>query len=381
MNKKITTFLVSVGLISLLLSSVVTSRRTFYQFVMGTPEEVEASAGQTVTVPGTILNEGMFFLHNFDITLEGLPEDFEYEVNPAHWQDVRILREWNPDDGSYRVPEEFEITITVPSSAADGLHVVTVTGQEHHSFREVTNSTFFVLHVGEGAGPSEPTGEGLDVSDILVPETITSGEEFTLTFRLDNGFDEDMSASVSIVAPDDWEIEKETLLMRVGAGSSEIGTFTITPTDSEGRVSLLVEYPFNQTIVSTTKEGPYLRPVSTTEPTTTTVPDGEEKPFFVDLYDRMKAGVKEVLGDFARPLIIGIIVVLAVIVIWLVVDIVGYYRGKDTKAEEIKKGSGKASVSSQETVPVQSAAPVQTTVPVQTQDSPESLTDMGIDTL
>lgn len=328
-----------------LLSSIVISTMTFYSFSLSAPEEVAAQPGSTVTVDGKILVTGMYWLHNFDLKIDGI--SYNYTINPAHWEDVPILRSWNPQQGVYREPENFTISINVPSDAY-GVQIVTITGQEHHSFREVSNSTFFVLKVG-GKAPEIPVGpqRAINITDILVPETIQEGEQFNITFLVSNEGANKTAVAISVLAPSDWTVEQKTQYLQVAANDSAAGVFKMTPTASAGTVSLYLEYPYKQEIINFTREGPYLQPAtttSTTETTTTTT----ERPLIVEFYENAKAKIVEfvtgIWGSITEapvpmltPFTLGIIAVLLVIIVWLVWGIIKDYRSAAGKTEEMKK--------------------------------------------
>ncbi len=330
--------------------TLVASRRTFYQFSLILPEEVNATAGSNITINGGILNTGMFWLHKFNITVEDCP--YEYEVTPSYWEEVRILREWDPQRGVYRVPESFTITIRIPEDAY-GVHVIKVTGQEHHSFRQVANDTFFVLKVRAptAAPPAPPTpppvvGPKLKVSDILMPETVVEQKPFNVTYRIVNEGDAPTAASVTIMLPEEWEVKNATQLVSIKANDSAVGRFEVTPSATPGEVSLYVEYPYNETILNLTKVGPYVQPVTAMPAlpniTTTTVPEEVEKPFFVGLWEeavalfnRVIARVKAVLALFT-PLTLGIVVFLLVVIAWLSIGIVKSFTARK-KPERSKK--------------------------------------------
>ncbi len=153
-----------VALVFVLGFSYVSVSRPFYSFDLILPGEVNASANSTIVVDGKILVTGDFWLHNYKMNLTGLPSDYKYNITPAYWETVRILREWNPTDGVYRVPENFTVNITIPKNAS-GLYAVTITGQENWSWRLVTNSSTFILRVGvtkPAANVTQPTNKTVE---------------------------------------------------------------------------------------------------------------------------------------------------------------------------------------------------------------------------
>ena len=319
---------------------VAKSRMAFYSFEMTMPEEVMAVPGETVEVEGEILVTGFYWLHNFDLTLTGLP--YDYELEPEWWEHVRILRDWNPDDGLFRVPETFTLSIDVPADAT-GSHIVTVTGQEHHSFREISNFTYFVLRT-EG----EPIQPQLSISDILVPEEIDEYEPFQLTFKVNNEGPIDTMATVSIVVPEDWQVDEPSQDITIKSGEAAASAFSIIPTTTPGEVSLLVEYPFREEVITFTKAGPYLIPVGAT---TTTGPEGNvSEPILSQLIgyasgllESITEGFEGLAGPYATSIIMGIIFVLFVIIVWLIFDILKFVRTRrEVEPKEVNdKGGGK----------------------------------------
>lgn len=331
------TFLLSafaVALSAILFTSAM-SAMTFYSFTISMPENVVAKPGDTITVNGGITVTGMYWLHSFDLKAEGL--SYNYSINPQKWQEVPILRAWNPQAGVYREPNNFTITIKVPEDAY-GVSIVTVTGQEHQSFRQVSNSTFFVLKV-EGAQPTV-TDKLINVTDILVPETIQEGEKFNITFRATNEGANKTAVAISILAPEDWTIEQKTQYLSINPKDSVIGTFTLTPSASAGTVSLYLEYPYRQEIINFTRVGPYLQPVTTNVSTTTTTT--AEQPGIFGVFEGITGSITEVWNsarESISPVTMGIIAVLVIIIAWLGIGIVKDYRSSAKKPEETKKAA------------------------------------------
>lgn len=327
---KISKLCIAVFLVATLvaLPLFVQSRMTYYTFEIIVPDEVNANPGEKLEVEGGILVTGMYWLHKFNLTVDGVP--YDYKLEPAWWQDVRILREWNPKQGVYRVPEKFKITIDVPSDAK-GAHLITLKGQEHHSFREVSNETYFILTIG-GA----PAKVNLSVSDIVVPEMIKDYEPFNLTFKLNNLGALDVASTVSVRIPEDWKTDKASITMRVKGSSSETGMFTITPTKEAGEVSLFVEYPFKGQIINFTKIGPYLVPGKELPTTTTTQP----QPFYIPIanfvYSLASPLIKRfeaAAGIYTLPITIGVIIVLLIIIVWILAGMLRFVRAKGGRGE------------------------------------------------
>jgi len=312
---------------ALVLPTLSNSARTFYSFELRVPDEVVAQPGTEVTVDGGVLVTGMYWLHDFDIKIDGLP--YEYTITPAHLEDVRILREWNPVDGVFRVPENFTLEIKLPADAS-GVHIVSINGTEHRSWRQVSNSTYFVLKVGTAVLNATQTPQ-LGISDILVPEMIKEFEPFTMSFKIDNNAPVKTAAIVSLQMPKDWQADAASKTFSVNAGDSTIGSFRIVPTTSAGTISLFVEYALKDKVINFTKVGPYLVPGEKVKPSTTTAKPSVEQPsaggslgIIGGAFSALSSFVGSALGSagvqfdsWLTPITIGIIVILVIVIVWL----------------------------------------------------------------
>lgn len=308
-----------------------TSHPAFYAFSLVMPEEVTANPGETVTVDGEIYVTGIWWLHRFNLTIENL--QYDYEVIPDYWQDVRVIREWNPTEGLYKAPEKFQIKIHVPEDAY-GVQIPIITGQEHHSFKQVSNSTYFVLKVSGEVKP--PVEHALTVSDIAVPELIEEGVPFDITFTVNNEGDEATTATISITMPEGWEVDRETQLVAIEAKGSAVGKFVLTPSEAAGGVSLFIEYPYRETILNLTRVGPTLTP-TVPETTTTLVEKTPFEKLIDDIREAITPYAEPVTGPmagFLTPIMIGIVILLLVIIVWLLAGIVGHYMSKPKKKKK-----------------------------------------------
>lgn len=345
-------FLVSVAAFlavsAFMLPTLSNSARTFYMFELQVPDEVLAQPGEEVTVDGGILVTGMYWLHNFDLKVEG--PDYEYAVTPSHFDEVRILREWNPIDGVFRVPVNFTVNIKVPSGAS-GSHIVAITGTEYQSFRQITNSTYFVLKVGTAAQNATQAPQ-LEISDILVPETIKEFEPFTLSFKIDNKAPLKTAAVVSLQMPKEWQSDAASKTFSVEAGDSTVGSFSIIPTTSAGAVSLVVEYPFKDKVINFTKVGPYLVPGEKVKPTTTTSAGqpAAGEPFGVigGAISAFTGFISSALGggaydSYVTSITIGIIIVLVIVIVWLLGGIFKLVQSGDRGEPEAMKSQADVS--------------------------------------
>ncbi len=319
-SRKIVLFLVAMMIVSSFAVPSAISKIDYYAFEISLPDEVSVSPGESVTVDGGITVTGMYWLHMFGLEYAGTP--YEIEFSPSFWEHVMIVRGWNPDVGVVRLPEKFEMTITVPEGAEEGNRIVVVRGQEQHSFRKVSNSTYFVLKVGE-----TETVPHIGISDIIIPETVDDGKPFSLEFRLENVAPIDTIVTVRAVIPEEWQIDDFSKTVLVGSNSSVSENFTIIPTTESGTVSIVIEYPFQGEVINLTKTGPYL------------VPDGEMAEgasfgivgrFIASITGLTVGIVDDVSGSmgerFSISILIGIIVVLIVLIAWLIKGIMGIVK-------------------------------------------------------
>jgi len=286
-------------------------RYVWREFSIKTPEEISTNPGDTITVQGEILNTGWWWLHDFDLSLQGLPENFEYSFEPKHFDDVRILREWNPEQGLYRVPEKFTLTVKVPADAA-GLHLANITGQEHQSARMVSNSTYFILKI---LGKPE-----FSLTDIVIPEYVQINETFNISMDTKNNGTSSGVIKISLITPEDWKVDQRTKDITVKSNSSEHVVFMVTPTNTSGQISIFAEYPYQQQILNITKIGPLLIPQITT---TTTIEPGIE----VSL-----SGILKWMAEL--PLwAIAILLIVLIIIIWKLYDVLSKYKFKIVRSK------------------------------------------------
>ncbi|MFH8087021.1 MAG: hypothetical protein QW609_04345 [Candidatus Aenigmatarchaeota archaeon] len=292
--------------------------RPFRGFVISLPEEVEASPGETVTINGTILNTGLYWLRNFNISVKGLPEGFEVKVIPEKFEAVRILRGWDPEKGVYRIPEKFWIEIKIPEGKT-GAFLVNVTGKEWWSWKKVENSTLFVLKVS-----SVPR---LSISEIEVPEKVVEFKPFNISFEVRNEGLTNQSVKLKVIAPEDWEVEPASQDLIVKANSSEPVIFTLTPTNKSGEISIFMEYPYRKEILNLTKIGPMIVPI-------------KEEVGKIEMPTALVA-----LAEFVRanPVVTIIAIILLIIIfwnVWQIVKQVSFKRARK-KPEEIVETNAK----------------------------------------
>lgn len=308
-----------VAVLSLTSVYVAQAPKPYRGFSMTVPEVVEAAPGDTVIVNGSILNFGWWWLHDFTLTASGLPSSYKVNVTPSYFEDLRILRAWNPEQGVYLTPEIFSVEITVPKDSA-GLFTVNVTGQEHQSWKQVSNSTTFILRVS--------TPPKLSVSDIVVPEQVTESQPFNISFDVKNEGVIDQFANISVTVPKDWTVAPAIKTMTVKSNSTESVIFTITPTNSSGEISVLLLYPYRQTILNITKVGPMLIPkVPSVIPGPVPIPTG------------LVAFISQ-LTVLPTWLII-VVIIFAIIILWNLYKVLRTYKFKVVrgKPEEMSEQS------------------------------------------
>lgn len=316
-----TLFLISlVAIACLSLATFVQAPRPFRGFSMSIqPDLIEAMPGDSVTVNGSIFNFGMYWISDLNLTAKGLPDDFNVEIVPQHFDQLKIIREWNPIQGLYRVPETFLIKIQVPANAA-GVFAVNVIGQEYQSWKKLSNSTSFVLRI-----TSTPK---ISISDIQVPEKVVEFQSFNISFTVNNEGVTDQSVTLTIDAPEDWNVSPDVLTSTVKTNSSEKFQFGITPTNTSGEISAVLEYPFKQTIMNMTKRGPYLIP-TTPEIPTIEVPTG------------LSTWASSTVA-FAQenPIVVIVSIVVIAIIVWYFASTYRFYLRRK-KPEEVKKETKK----------------------------------------
>jgi len=314
MKFKLISLILIILAISVLLSSFAISPRPFRAFEIIVPEEVLAYPNETITIEGGILNQGTWWCHNFNLTLYNLPENYEYEFDPSWWEHLRTLREWNPEQGVYRVPEKFTLTIKVPEDAS-GIHRVNITGQEFVSWRKVSNSTEFILKI--------ITFPEFTITEIDIPEEVTEFEPFDMSFSVNNVGEGVGKIDITIEIPEDWNVSEKLKELTVEPNTSEVVELTITPSEASGEILIYAEYPYRELILNITKVGPYLIPTPVGEPIEIPeVPTGF-------------AAILEFLKELS-PLVIGIGIVLLLIIAWSAWGIYKSY-GTRRKPEEMKK--------------------------------------------
>jgi hypothetical protein len=312
--------LVSILVLSSIQLSVSYAPRLYRSFRIEVPTEVVASPGDMVTINGSIYNTGLWWLHDFNLTLSGL--SYEHFVVPSHFDNLRILRGWDSDRGVYIMPETFLLTIKVPEDAT-GASFVTITGQEFQSWKQVSNTTTFVLKI-----TSAPTK--FSITDLVIPENVTEFQPFDISFTVNNEGSAKGTVTIATNASEDWTISEKVKTLNLDANSSSKVVLTITPTNSSGIISISAEYPYNQTIIHITKVGNLLIPMpksatTTTQPTKPILPSKIILPYFNTAIPLNKI-----------TLLIAIIIIVVLVILWKVLSMY-QFKIKRGKPEEMKK--------------------------------------------
>jgi len=300
------------------------SQKPYRTFSIILPEEISAEPGQTVTIDGGLLNTGWIRLHDFSLTLTGLTEDYTYSFSPQHWDELVILREWDSDVGVYRVPEKFQLTITIPDNAA-GLQLVTVKGQEMWSSYQMSNTTQFVLKV--------TPAEHFTVSNTSFPENATEGVPFDVKVVVTNDGSKSGTVTLNANTPEDWTVTEKSKSVTLDPKNSSEVVFTITPTITSGNITITAEYPYKENVTTITKIGPLLVPIPKPATATTmqaiNITEGVLSGYFSKLFS-------DVMG---LPLwVIVIAAILVIIILWNIYKLFGKYKFKVVrgKPEETK---------------------------------------------
>jgi hypothetical protein len=334
MKEKAISILIAFALVSLLsFTSFISAPRKWYSFEIILPEIVEGKPGEVATVNGGILNTGLYWLRAFNISLSGLP--YRYEIEPSFFESVRILREWDPEKGVYRVPVNFTIKIYLPENAS-GIYLVNVTGTEG-SWRKISSSSSFILRVFTNV-TIQPN---VSISELELPETVRENQTFNLTFKINNFEPIDLKINASIIVPEGWKVEDSKSVL-VKAKSSEKLSFDITPAKTSGNVVIFIEYPYGARTFNLTRYGAFLVPQAEIEKAEK---EKVEKPEEVP---SITARIIEQIKGIS-PIILAIAILLVLIIIWNIAKIYQFYRTRKVpeKMEKPRKKESQEKAQSQ----------------------------------
>jgi len=244
---------ISLALVVAASSTFVQAPKPFYGFYVIMPDLVEIAPGNEMVVHGGVQNFGFYWEHNVVVNVTGLPEEFNATPIPGFYEHLRTLREWNPQQGLYYIPEKLDVDIKVPADATPGVYPVNVSLMDMQSARHPANFTVFILRV-TGEAPTEP----MKISDIAVPESVQADTPFNISFSVINGVSFEQSVNMTVQLPEDWRAMPPYISDSVPSNSSKNYYFTITPTNSSGSFSIVLQYPFQGIVLNVTKTGPFL---------------------------------------------------------------------------------------------------------------------------
>jgi cell division protein FtsL len=297
------------------LSYIANSITPYRGFIMALPDQVDAQPGQEILVNGSLMNIGFYWLHEFNLTYSGLPSDFQVNFTPQYWEHLMTIRAWDNVNGTYKVPVPFSMTIKIPDTAA-GAYAINVTGQEFQSWKQIHNSTVFVLRVGGNVTAVSAQGT-ISITELIVPEMIEEFKPFNVTFNLVNSGYTNQTANVSLQAPADWTVTAGQSI-EVPTNSSVPVIFSVIPTATSGNLAVILGYPYQQTVINITRAGPYLVPTTTGTEAPQLLPSG------------LFSFVKE------NTVLTIIIAIVALILVWYFISTYSFYS-KRKKPEEMKK--------------------------------------------
>ncbi len=284
----------------------------YRNFILGVPD-VDAYPGDNVTIAGNITNTGIWTVRQINLSLQNLP--YKFELNPNLFEELRILRDWNPEQGVFRLPNHFAITIFVPQNAT-GAHLVKVNAQEMWSPHQISNSTQFILKV---LGIPK-----ISASELSVPSKVTRFESFTVSFDLKNEGIAPAIVNTTLNVPGDWQVSEKDKQITIGGNFSEKVSFTVTPSGSPGTISVKAAYEFRGSVTNITKTSSLITPIA---PIVIEEPKPVEKPKPTGL----AAFVEFVKG--LSPIIVGILVLILIIIIWNFYKIISVLSKKKKKPE------------------------------------------------
>ena len=273
------------------------------------PYEVNTTPGKEVKIEGKLWNTGRWWLRNFKLWIEYVPKGFNYTFEPNPFKEVRIIRAWSPKRGLYKLPERFNLTVSIPENAS-GKYLFRTIGQEFTTYWKYSNSSMFYIRVITSK-VEKPGYANFSFSDIVFPETVVEFEPFNISFFVENIGNATGQVNLSISIPEDWNVSEKEKSLTLKPGESSLVEFTIIPTNTSGQIVVFAEYPYKQTILNITKQGPILIPVTKEE--------AEE-------------GLAALLRELSPYLLILAVIFLAII-IW---NVWGIYKVKISRKREEK---------------------------------------------
>ncbi|MEM7825487.1 MAG: CARDB domain-containing protein [Candidatus Aenigmatarchaeota archaeon] len=233
----ITCLIISQSFIELSSSIPVTRRK----LIITLPLEVEGFSGEEVIVSGKIYSKGTWMRKVF-VYVEGLP--FVYTIEPNYFDAIALNK-----------PSEFKIKIKIPDNLEEEkVYLVTVKAQETYTAYAVEGKSTFKLK-------AKPKAE-FSLSRILYPQEIIQNQSFSLNVTVENSGNKEEVANIFLKVPEGWNYEDGITSVKLKPGEASTLSFNITPSNTTGSVSVIIQYPYKDSILNVTKLGPILSPIS-----------------------------------------------------------------------------------------------------------------------
>ncbi|MGC8812511.1 MAG: NEW3 domain-containing protein [Candidatus Aenigmatarchaeota archaeon] len=270
------------------------------KLIITLPEEVEGFSGEEITVSGKISSQGTWMRKVF-VYVEGLP--LTYTIEPNYFEAIPLTQ-----------PSDFQIKIKIPDNLEEEkVYLVTVTAQETYTAYKIGGTKTLKVR-------AKPTAE-FSLSRILYPQTIVENQSFPLNVTVENKGNEEEEVKISLKLPSGWSYEDGIRAIKLSPGESSTLTFTITPSNTTGSISVNMEYPYKGLMTNFTRLGPILTPISPEVP--------EEKVPGITAY---LTAIKEI-----SPILNLLSVIFLIIIIWNLYSI--HKTSSVRKKEEtMKKG-------------------------------------------
>jgi hypothetical protein len=271
--------------------------------------KIEVYPGQTVNIPGKLLNTGWLWL--YDVTLKTENLTYDHTITPSRITVLPIKYYWVGVRG-YRIPEKFNLTIKIPENetmgykefylVANGSFRVYLPSEMDYKYYPIQVKQRIVLKVAP-----VPT---IAISDLTYPDFIIQNEPFKISMLVINTGEVGTQANISINIPSDWEVDSKTKSVVLQPHENKSLSFEIVPTNTSGQITLYLTYPTLKKIINITKTGPFLIPQE--EKVEKEVPG---------IVGRITGAVKTL-----PPILLLIIIILLGVIVWNLRYVVKYYK-------------------------------------------------------
>lgn len=222
-------------------SSIPITRR---KLIISMPEEVEGFSGEEITIYGKISSKGTW-MRNVFIYVEGLP--FAYTIEPNYIDTIPLTQ-----------PSDFQIKIKIPENLEEEkVYIVNIIAQETYTAYKIEGKATFKLMV-------KPTAE-FSLSRILYPQEILENQTFSINVTVENKGNKEETANISLKIPEGWVYEDGIKSVTLKPGESSTLSFNIVPSNLTGSVSVIMEYPYKDSVANFTSFGPILTPAKPPE--------------------------------------------------------------------------------------------------------------------